>query len=146
MVGCCCCGQRVLPSLVVGSVVTLAALAITDGVGVPCGAAEVDVNLYRATKLFKPVFARGVFGGQILAMALVGWRCCSFAFLTKLQLPAMCLRCPLSITPSPACMVEQMSCCRTIEDDKAVHSIHSYFLLPGDATVPILFSVGGVHV
>ncbi len=33
--------------------------------------AELDENLFRAKRLFKPFFARGVFGGQLLAMSLV---------------------------------------------------------------------------
>lgn len=29
----------------------------------------------------------------------------------------------------------------TLDDDIPIHSMHSYFLLPGDATRPILYSV-----
>ncbi len=30
---------------------------------------------------------------------------------------------------------------RTVDDDRAVHSLHAYFLRPGDPTVPILYEV-----
>jgi acyl-CoA thioesterase-2 len=31
--------------------------------------------------------------------------------------------------------------CHTVDDDRAVHSLHSYFLRPGDTTVPIVYDV-----
>jgi acyl-CoA thioesterase-2 len=34
---------------------------------------------------------------------------------------------------------------RTIGDDRFVHSMHAYFLRPGDATKPITFSVDRIH-
>lgn len=34
---------------------------------------------------------------------------------------------------------------RTIADDRFVHSMHGYFLRPGDATQPITFSVDRIH-
>ena len=34
---------------------------------------------------------------------------------------------------------------RTIADDRFVHSLHGYFLRPGDATKPITFSVDRIH-
>ncbi|TAL43411.1 MAG: acyl-CoA thioesterase II, partial [Salinibacterium sp.] len=34
---------------------------------------------------------------------------------------------------------------RTIGDDRFVHSTHGYFLRPGDATLPITFSVDRIH-
>ncbi len=30
---------------------------------------------------------------------------------------------------------------RTVEPDRYVHSIHGYFILPGDMTIPILYVV-----
>ena len=34
---------------------------------------------------------------------------------------------------------------RTVADDRAVHSIHGYFLRPGDIGLPITFSVDRIH-
>ncbi len=34
---------------------------------------------------------------------------------------------------------------RTIPDDRSVHSLHGYFLRPGDVTQPITFSVDRIH-
>ena len=34
---------------------------------------------------------------------------------------------------------------RTIEEDRSVHSMHGYFLRPGDAAQPITFSVDRIH-
>jgi hypothetical protein len=48
----------------------------------------------------------------------------------------------LSITARrPPCVTSQLACTRTVEAEKAVHSLHSYFLLPGDDTIPIIFVV-----
>src|SRR5438067_11691316 len=34
---------------------------------------------------------------------------------------------------------------RTVDDDKQVHSLHAYFLRPGDPTVPILYEVDRIR-
>ena len=34
---------------------------------------------------------------------------------------------------------------RTVEDDRSVHSLHAYFLRPGDPTVPILYEVDRIR-
>jgi acyl-CoA thioesterase II len=34
---------------------------------------------------------------------------------------------------------------RTVPDDRAVHSVHGYFLRPGDVELPITFSVDRIH-
>lgn len=34
---------------------------------------------------------------------------------------------------------------RTVEDDRFIHSLHGYFLRPGDAELPITFSVDRIH-
>ncbi|PRY70077.1 acyl-CoA thioesterase-2 [Glaciihabitans tibetensis] len=34
---------------------------------------------------------------------------------------------------------------RTVEPDRFIHSMHGYFLRPGDATLPITFSVDRIH-
>ncbi|MCS5714417.1 acyl-CoA thioesterase II [Herbiconiux sp. CPCC 205716] len=34
---------------------------------------------------------------------------------------------------------------RTVDDDRAVHSLHGYFLRPGDATADITFAVDRIH-
>src|SRR5437763_6364661 len=34
---------------------------------------------------------------------------------------------------------------RTVEDDKSVHSLHAYFLRPGDPAVPILYEVDRIR-
>jgi hypothetical protein len=38
---------------------------------------EIDENIFRATRLWRPGFARGVFGGHILSMSLVRRACCT---------------------------------------------------------------------
>ncbi|MDG2262422.1 MAG: thioesterase family protein, partial [Actinomycetota bacterium] len=38
-----------------------------------------------------------------------------------------------------------MAAVRTIDDDKAVHSFHSYFLRPGDPNAPILYEVDRIR-
>src|SRR6186997_954591 len=34
---------------------------------------------------------------------------------------------------------------RTVDDDRPVHSLHAYFLRPGDPTVPILYEVDRIR-
>jgi acyl-CoA thioesterase-2 len=34
---------------------------------------------------------------------------------------------------------------RTVQDDRPIHSLHGYFLRPGDASAPITFSVDRIH-
>lgn len=34
---------------------------------------------------------------------------------------------------------------RTVDDDRFIHSMHGYFLRPGDVTLPITFSVDRIH-
>src|ERR1700712_231005 len=34
---------------------------------------------------------------------------------------------------------------RTVDDDRGVHSLHAYFLRPGDPTVPILYEVDRIR-
>src|SRR3954468_213554 len=34
---------------------------------------------------------------------------------------------------------------RTVEEDKQVHSLHAYFLRPGDPAVPILYEVAPIR-
>lgn len=65
---------------------------------------ELDVNLFRSKSLWMPMGARGVFGGQIIGLALAAAN-------------------------------------KTVGAAFHVHSLHSYFLLPGDATIPIIFKV-----
>eukprot|EP01138_Halocafeteria_seosinensis_P013225 gb/GECG01013507.1/.p1 GENE.gb/GECG01013507.1/~~gb/GECG01013507.1/.p1 ORF type:complete len:335 (+),score=31.82 gb/GECG01013507.1/:1-1005(+) len=67
----------------------------------------IENNLFRAPqeRLWRPSGARGVFGGQIAAQAMVA------AHRT------------------------------TVSEEVSVHSFHSYFLLPGDSSRPILYSV-----
>lgn len=65
---------------------------------------EIDVDLYRSKSLWKPPGARGVFGGQVLGLALV-------------------------------------AASRTVSKDFLVHSLHTYFLLPGNNEIPILYRV-----
>ena len=38
-----------------------------------------------------------------------------------------------------------MAALKTVEDDYLMHSLHSYFLLPGDASRPIIYSVKRVR-
>jgi acyl-CoA thioesterase-2 len=38
-----------------------------------------------------------------------------------------------------------MSAMRTVEDDRVIHSMHAYFLRPGDSSQPITFSVDRIH-
>ncbi|KAF9984635.1 Acyl-CoA thioesterase 8 [Modicella reniformis] len=69
---------------------------------------EIDKDLYRSKKLWVPMGARGVFGGNLVGQALVA---------------AM----------------------NTVSTEFSVHSLHSYFLLPGDPTTPILYHVERVR-
>ena len=34
---------------------------------------------------------------------------------------------------------------RTVSDDRPVHSLHSYFLRPGDPTIPVIFEVDRIR-
>src|SRR4029450_7167911 len=34
---------------------------------------------------------------------------------------------------------------RTVDDDRSVHSLHSYFLRPGDPNVPIIYEVDRIR-
>ncbi len=38
-----------------------------------------------------------------------------------------------------------MAAIRTVDGDQAVHSLHSYFLLPGDTAVPIIYDVDRIR-
>ncbi|KAF9191172.1 Acyl-CoA thioesterase 8 [Haplosporangium sp. Z 11] len=83
---------------------------------------EIDKDLYRSKKLWAPMGARGVFGGNVVGQALV-------------------------------------AATNTVSTDYSVHvwnlshsqlstistSLHSYFLLPGDPTTPILYHVERVR-
>lgn len=62
----------------------------------------IEVNLFRGRNRY--LGSRRVFGGQVLAQALV-------------------------------------AAGRTIEEERAAHSLHAYFLLPGDVEVPIVYQV-----
>ncbi|KAJ3215287.1 Acyl-CoA thioesterase 8 [Dinochytrium kinnereticum] len=67
---------------------------------------EIDENLYRSTaaQLWRPLRARGVFGGQIIGLSLA-------------------------------------AATRTVPEQFLVHSLHCYFLLPGNENFPIIYSV-----
>ncbi|KAG0357719.1 Acyl-CoA thioesterase 8 [Gamsiella multidivaricata] len=65
---------------------------------------EIDKDLYRSKKLWLPMGARGVFGGNVVGQALV-------------------------------------AATNTVSNNYSVHSLHSYFLLPGDHSIPILYHV-----
>ncbi|KAF9429112.1 Acyl-CoA thioesterase 8 [Entomortierella beljakovae] len=69
---------------------------------------EIDKDLYRSKKLWRPMGARGVFGGNVVGQALV-------------------------------------AATNTVSDNYSVHSLHSYFLLPGDNSIPILYHVERVR-
>ncbi|KAF8937115.1 Acyl-CoA thioesterase 8 [Dissophora ornata] len=69
---------------------------------------EIDKDLYRSKKLWLPMGARGVFGGNVVGQALV-------------------------------------AATNTVSSDYSVHSLHSYFLLPGDHSVPIVYQVERVR-
>lgn len=60
--------------------------------------------MFRSKSLWKPLGARGVFGGQVVGQSLVA---------------AM----------------------RTVSEKLSVHALHSFFLLPGDSTRPIIYQV-----
>lgn len=38
-----------------------------------------------------------------------------------------------------------MAATRTVDDDRAIHSTHGYFLRPGDVSLPITFAVDRIH-
>lgn len=65
---------------------------------------ELDKNLFHSISLFKPTFARGVFGGQVISQAL-------------------------------------NAATKTVSKHFQCNSLHSYFLLAGDPTIPILYRV-----
>ena len=62
----------------------------------------IEVNIYRGTN--RDIGSGRVFGGQVLAQALVAAR-------------------------------------RTIEEEREAHSLHGYFILPGDLQAPIVYFV-----
>ncbi|KAG0308335.1 Acyl-CoA thioesterase 8 [Dissophora globulifera] len=69
---------------------------------------EIDKDLFRSKKLWLPMGARGVFGGNVVGQALV-------------------------------------AATNTVPSRFTVHSLHSYFLLAGDHSVPILYHVERVR-
>ncbi|KAF9159055.1 Acyl-CoA thioesterase 8 [Mortierella sp. AD011] len=69
---------------------------------------EIDKDLYRSKKLWRPLGARGVFGGNVVGQALV-------------------------------------AATSTVSSSFSVHSLHSYFLLPGDNGIPIMYQVERVR-
>jgi len=72
------------------------------------GLEELDIDLYRSRQLWLPIGARGVFGGQIIGLALAATN-------------------------------------KTVGSEFHVHSLHCYFILPGDASIPIIFKVSRVR-
>ena len=62
----------------------------------------IEVHIFRGRN--RPIGSPRVFGGQVLAQALV-------------------------------------AAGRTVPDDRFAHSLHAYFILPGDVTAPILYTV-----
>ncbi|KAI9208163.1 acyl-coenzyme A thioesterase 8-like protein [Polychytrium aggregatum] len=83
-------------------------LPLSEGISTEIEAAleleYIDADLYRSRHLWLPVGARGVYGGQVVGLAL--------AAATK-----------------------------TVPPTHHVHSLHSYFILPGDANIPIIYKV-----
>ena len=69
---------------------------------------ELDVDLYRSKNLWKPLYSRGVYGGQVMGLAL-------------------------------------KAAVNTVPEKFHVHSYHSYFLLAGDSSIPIVFHVRRVR-
>ncbi|KAF9212316.1 Acyl-CoA thioesterase 8 [Podila verticillata] len=69
---------------------------------------EIDKDLFRSKKLWVPMGARGVFGGNVVGQALV-------------------------------------AATNTVSTDYSVHSLHSYFLMPGDPSTPIIYEVDRVR-
>lgn len=70
---------------------------------------KFEENLFRSTeKLWKPVNARGVFGGVVIAQSLSAAN-------------------------------------KTIPEDFDVHSMHCYFIMAGDADIPIVYHVERVR-
>ncbi|KAI8996040.1 acyl-CoA thioesterase 8, isoform CRA_a [Gaertneriomyces semiglobifer] len=69
---------------------------------------EIDENVYRSKELWLPYGARGVFGGQVVGLAL-------------------------------------SAATRTVDPKYHVHSLHCYFLLPGDNSIPIVYRVARVR-
>ena len=66
----------------------------------------IEDNIFRGTN--RNLGSKRVFGGQVLAQALV-------------------------------------AADRTVEDDRAVHSLHAYFILPGDIEAPIVYEVDRIR-
>lgn len=67
---------------------------------------RIEENIFRGTNRY--IGSRRVFGGQVLAQALV-------------------------------------AADRTVEPDRLVHSLHAYFILPGDIEAPIVYDVDRIR-
>ncbi len=67
---------------------------------------KIEENIFRGFN--RNLGSKRVFGGQVLAQALV-------------------------------------AADRTVEDDRAVHSLHAYFILPGDIEAPIVYDVDRIR-
>lgn len=65
---------------------------------------ELDVNLYRSKELWKPIGARGVYGGQVIGLSL-------------------------------------KAALKTVDPSYRVHSLHAYFIIGGDNSIPMVFHV-----
>ncbi len=66
----------------------------------------IEENIFRGTN--RNLGSKRVFGGQVLAQALV-------------------------------------AAYRTVEEDRRVHSLHAYFILPGDVTAPLVYDVDRIR-
>ncbi|KAJ3322329.1 Acyl-CoA thioesterase 8 [Blyttiomyces sp. JEL0837] len=79
---------------------------LSEGGGTALELETIDTDLFRSPsdRLWKPTGARGVFGGQIIGLAL-------------------------------------SAAVKTVPHDFVVHSFHCYFLLAGQSSLPILFTV-----
>jgi len=69
---------------------------------------EIEDNLYRSKSTWRPLGGRAVFGGQVVAQALV-------------------------------------AASKTVSQEFSIHSLHSYFILPGDSSIPIVYYVERVR-
>ena len=54
---------------------------------------------------------------------------------------------PCAVTPSPCRSPAQslVAATRTVEKDRVAHSLHAYFILPGDPRRPILYEVDRIR-
>lgn len=101
---------------------------------------QIDVNLFRSVKLFMPIRARGVFGGQVISQAIaVATKCVDPAF--GLHVSNLIQLYPSEAEIGSLRVVIPCEGLRHAPLDEMLIKIKCYFLLSASPAIPIVYFV-----